>query len=146
VLLADPAAGVIGAAHAGWRGAVGGVLDAVVAAMVGLGAERSRIRAAIGPAIALRSYEVGPEFRERLLADHPNNARYFREGPRGRPHFDLESYCAARLAAVGVSEVEALGIDTCTRPQYFYSYRRATLAGEPDYGRQLSLIALPCGR
>jgi YfiH family protein len=142
VLLEDPAAGVVGAAHAGWKGALAGVLEATVDAMVRLGAGRSRICAAIGPCIARASYEVGPEFRDRFLAEHPVDARFFAEGSRGRPHFDLESYCAHRLAAAGVGQVHALGADTLADPQRFFSYRRATLAGEADYGRQLSAIAL----
>ena len=141
VLLEDEAAGVVGAAHAGWKGALGGVLEATVAAMERLGARRARIRAAIGPCIARASYEVGPEFRARILAAHPEDARFFAQSPGGRPRFDLEGYCADRLARSGVRAVRALGLDTRTDEPRFFSYRRATLAGEPDYGRQLSAIA-----
>jgi YfiH family protein len=143
VLLADEDAGVVGAAHAGWRGAVAGVCESVIAAMERLGARRARIAAAIGPAIAMRSYEVDQAFADRLTGDEPANERFLAGGPAGKPHFDLEAYVAARLAAVGLRTVEALGLDTYSQPERFYSYRRATHAGEPDYGRQLSLIGLP---
>jgi len=142
VLLADAQAGVIGAAHAGWKGAIAGVLEATVEAMVALGAEHRRIRAAIGPAIARRSYEVGPEFRDRFLALATANEAFFAEGRSGRFQFDLEGYCAARLAGAGVGHCRALGLDTFADPKRFFSYRRATHAGEADYGRQMSLIAL----
>ncbi len=142
VLLEDGAAGVIGAAHAGWKGALAGVLEATVAAMARLGARPWRIRAAIGPCIARESYEVGPEFRARVLAARPGDARFFAIGPGGRPHFDLEGYCATRLAEAGVGEVQALGLDTLADRARFFSFRRATLAREPAYGRQLSGIAL----
>lgn len=143
VLLADRKAGVAGAAHAGWRGAVGGVCESVVGAMERLGARRERIAAAIGPAIAARSYEVDQAFADRLAADDPANERFFCDGPAGKPHFDLEAYVAARLAAAGVRTVEALGLDTYGQPERFFSYRRATHRGEADYGRQISLIGLP---
>ena len=143
VLLADEDAGVVGAAHAGWRGAVAGVCESVIAAMERLGARRAHIAAAIGPAIAMRSYEVDQAFADRLTGDEPANERFLAGGPAGKPHFDLEAYVAARLAAVGLRTVEALGLDTYSQPERFYSYRRATHAGEPDYGRQLSLIGLP---
>ena len=143
ILLADAEARVVGAAHAGWRGALAGVAEAAVAAMETLGAKRERIAAAIGPCIAARNYEVDFAFAERLTADDPANERFFFEGPAGRPHFDLEAYVAARLAAAGVRQVEALGLDTYADAERFYSYRRATHRGEPDYGRQASLIGLP---
>ncbi len=143
VLLADEDAGVVGAAHAGWRGAVAGVCESVIAAMERLGARRARIAAAIGPAIAMRSYEVDQAFADRLTGDEPANERFLAGGPAGKPHFDLEAYVAAWLAAGGLRTVEALGLDTYSQPERFYSYRRATHAGEPDYGRQLSLIGLP---
>ncbi len=142
VLLADRAAGVIGAAHAGWKGALAGVLEATVAAMARLGADPARMVAAIGPAIGPASYEVGPEFRARFAAEDPGSLRHFGDGPAGRPHFDLPGYCAERLARAGVGRIDALGIDTCAEPSRFFSYRRATRAGEPDYGRQLSLVTL----
>ena len=143
VLLADAGAGVIGAAHAGWKGALGGVIEAVVAQMEKLGADRSRIAAAIGPAIARRSYEVDEAFYRRFAAADPANDRFFTAGRSGHHQFDLEGYVAARLAAAGIGRVEALGLDTYADEERFFSYRRATHRGEPDYGRQVSLIALP---
>lgn len=140
ILLADRAAGVIGAAHAGWRGAVAGVAEATVTAMERLGARRDRIAAAIGPCIARANYEVDHAFAERLGPDHE---RFFSDGPAGKPHFDLESFVVASLAAAGVTRIEALGLDTYAAPERFFSYRRATHGQEPDYGRQLSLIGLP---
>ena len=143
VLLADAQAGVVGAAHAGWRGALAGVTDATIAAMEALGARRERIAAAIGPCIARASYEVDPAFAQRFLVDDPANDRFFVDGPAGRPHFDLESYVLHRLAAAGLERIEALGHDTYARSDRYFSYRRATHRGEPGYGRQLSLIGLP---
>ncbi len=143
VLLADVEAGVIGAAHAGWRGAVGGVTDRTIAAMLALGARIERIAAAVGPCIAQRNYEVDHGFAERLLADDAANDRFFIDGPAGKPHFDLEAYVAARLAAAGVRTIETLGRDTYAEAELFYSYRRATHRAEPTYGRQLSAIGLP---
>ena len=142
VLLADREAGVVGAAHAGWRGALAGVTDQAVAAMVSLGARADRIAAAVGPCIARASYEVDQDFAERLLADDPGNERFVSEGPAGKPHFDLEAFVVARLAAAGVGRIEASGLDTYTLEQRFYSYRRATHRIEPAYGRQISLIGL----
>jgi YfiH family protein len=142
VLLADETAGVIGAAHAGWKGALAGITDAAIAAMEELGAVRSRIAAAIGPCIARASYEVDAAFEQRFLDADPENDRFFAEGPRGRPHFDLESYVLHRLAAAGLTRIEALGLDTYAAETRFYSYRRATHRSEPSYGRQLSLIGL----
>ena len=139
ILLADAEAGVIGAAHAGWRGAVAGVAASTVAAMEQLGARRDRIAAAVGPCIAQRYYAVDPEFVDRLGPDHD---RFFTDGPAGKPHFDLESFVVASLADAGVTRIEALGLDTYGAPDRFFSYRRATHSGEPDYGRQLSLIGL----
>lgn len=140
VLLADAEAGVIGAAHAGWRGALAGVTDAALAAMEQLGASRDTISAAVGPCIAQASYEVDEAFRARLLDDDPADSRFFRGN--GKPHFDLPGYIVHRLLAAGISQVEALHLDTYAEPDRFYSYRRATHQGEPDYGRQLSLIGL----
>jgi len=108
-----------------------------------LGARRERIHAAVGPCIGQPSYEVDEAFRARFLADDPDNARFFAESPAGRPHFDLEDYVVHRLVAAGIEEVEALNLDTYADPDRFFSYRRATHRGEPDYGRQLSAIALP---
>jgi YfiH family protein len=143
VLLADAAAGVVGAAHAGWRGAFGGVLEGVVAMMESLGADRGRIVAAIGPAVARRSYEVDEAFYRRFAEADPQNDRFFTPGRDSHHQFDLEGYVAARLAAAGIGRVEALGLDTYSDPDRFFSFRRATHRGEPDYGRQVSLIALP---
>ena len=145
VLLADVEAGVIGAAHAGWRGALSGVTDRTIAAMLSLGARIDRIAAAVGPCIAQRSYEVDDAFCTRFLADDAANDRFFADGPVGQPHFDLEAYCVARLAAAGVRNVAALGLDTYADEARFFSYRRATHRTEPDYGRQLSVIGLAVG-
>lgn len=143
VLLADAEAGVIGAAHAGWKGAHGGVIEATVAAMEGLGASRARIAAAIGPCIAQASYEVGADFREAFA---PAEQHFFAPGRPGHFQFDLESCVAARLAAEAVGRVELSGLDTYCDEARFYSYRRATHRGEASYGRQLSLIGLPDAR
>lgn len=142
VLLADVEAGVVGAAHAGWRGATAGVTDQAIAAMISLGASVERIAAAVGPCIAKASYEVDHGFAERLLAEDLDNERFFCEGPVGNPHFDLEAYVVARLAAAGVRRIEAMGLDTYQLDDRYYSYRRATHRIEPTYGRQLSLIGL----
>ena len=139
VLLADADAGVIGAAHAGWRGAVAGVGPATIAAMERLGARRDRIVAAVGPCIGRSNYEVDQAFAERLGEE---NQHFFIDGPAGKPHFDLESFVVASLASAGIGRVEALGLDTYADPARFFSYRRATHRGEPDYGRQISLIGL----
>ncbi|MEM9765117.1 MAG: peptidoglycan editing factor PgeF [Pseudomonadota bacterium] len=147
VLLADREAQVIGAAHAGWRGAFGGVLEAALDSMLGLGAARGRIVAVIGPTISQRAYEVGPEFVERLLDEDEENARFFaagRQHPEGdRAQFDLPSYALARLRAAGVAEARWTGHCTHGDPARFYSYRRSRQAGEPDYGRLVAAIALP---
>ena len=143
VLFADPEAGVIGACHAGWRGAKAGVTDATIAAMTALGAKQERIRAAVGPCIGPDSYEVGPEFVAGFIADDAANAQFFRPGRRGdRSQFDLPGYVAARLLAANLGSVENAGGDTCADEARFFSYRRATLRGERDYGRLLSAIAL----
>jgi len=140
VLLADSQAGVIGAAHAGWKGAHGGVIEATVSAMEELGARRERIAAAIGPCIAQASYEVGEGFRE---AFEPADWRHFTAGRPGHFQFDLEAFVAAQLARAGVGCVDPLGLDTYGDEARFYSFRRATHRGEAHYGRQLSLIGLP---
>jgi len=142
VLLADVEGGVIGAAHAGWRGATAGVTDQAIAAMTSLGARVERIAAVIGPSIAKSSYEVDHSFAERILAEEPDNWRFLGEGPGGNPHFDLEAYVVARLAAAGIRRIEATGLDTYRLEHRYYSYRRATHRNEPTYGRQLSLIGL----
>ncbi len=142
VLLADAQAGVVGAAHAGWRGALAGVTDAAIDLMERIGARRERIAAAVGPCIGVQSYEVDEAFHSRFVEADPDNARFFAGGGAGKPHFDLEAYVGARLRSAGVSKVEPLGLDTYGDARRFYSYRRATHLGEPDYGRQISLIGL----
>ncbi len=144
VLFADFRAGVIGAAHAGWRGAVGGVLDATLAEMEKLGAKRGRIAAAVGPCIGRLSYQVGAEFPAHFLAERDDNARFFMPDPAvvGKWRFDLPGYVVAKLKALGVGGAEALPHDTCADEQRFFSYRRTCLRGEPDYGRGLSAISL----
>jgi hypothetical protein len=143
VLLADAGAGVIGAAHSGWKGALGGVLEATLRAMEKLGADRARVAAAVGPTIARGSYEVDDGFLARFTAADPEHERFFTAGKPGRHQFDLEAFALSRLSASGVTRIEALGLDTYSDPDRFYSYRRTTHRGEPDYGRQISLIALP---
>ena len=143
VLFADTDAGVIGAAHAGWKGALTGVLAGTLTEMVGLGARPERVTAMIGPCIGASSYEVGFEFRDRFLANDPGNARHFQPADRpGHAMFDLAGYCAACLTALGVGEIVATGADTLIDEALWFSYRRATLRGEPDYGRCLSAICL----
>jgi polyphenol oxidase len=142
VLLADPEAGVVAAAHAGWKGALAGIVEATVAGMERRGAVRSRIAAAVGPCIARKSYEVDESFLGRFAAADPENERFFSPGRRGRHQFDLEGFVLSRLGAAGLARVEALGLDTYSDADLFYSYRRATHRGEPTYGRQISLIAL----
>jgi YfiH family protein len=143
VLFADVEAGVIGAAHAGWRGAFTGVLEETVAAMSRLGARPGHIRAAIGPCIAQASYEVGPEFHQRFLQADAGNTPLFRPSPRaGHYFFDLSGYVRRRLEALRLAQILAAGGDTAAEPERYFSYRRATLAGETDYGRLLSAVAL----
>ena len=143
VLFADPEARVIGAAHGGWRGALAGVMEATVAAMAALGARPERIRAGIGPCIAQPSYEVGPEFRGSFAAADPDNHRFFRMASReGHFLFDLPGYIAHRLTRLGLGAVERSPHDTAAEEDLFFSYRRACLRGEPDYGRGLAAIAL----
>jgi YfiH family protein len=143
VLLADSQAGVIGAAHAGWRGALGGVIETTVDAMEQLGAARSQIRAAIGPMIRRANYEVGPDLVARFTAQDPASNRFFAPAPRdGHALFDLGGYIAARLARAGIVHAEDLGLCTYADPGRFFSYRRATHRAEADYGRHLSAIAL----
>jgi YfiH family protein len=143
VLFADHRAAVVGAAHAGWRGALAGVTDSTIAAMERLGARRDGIHAAVGPCIGQPSYEVDNQFRDRFVAHDRDNIRFFVPGPAGKPHFDLEAYVVHRLVAAGLGEVEALNLDTYADPERFYSYRRSTHRGEADYGRQLAAIGIP---
>lgn len=143
VLFADPMAKIVGAAHAGWRGAVGGVLDATVDAMVRLGARLSSIRAAVGPCIGKDSYEVGPEFPAPFIAENPANRDFFRPAPRaGHFLFDLTGYVGRRLERLGLGAVERLERDTCAEANSFFSYRRSCLKREADFGRGLSAITL----
>lgn len=143
VLFADPEAGVVGACHAGWRGALSGILAATLLAMEGLGARRERTIAVLGPTIGPNAYEVGPEFVGEFLAPDAGNARFFRDSARaGHSMFDLPGYIGARLAAAGVGEVADLGLCTYSDEDDFFSYRRATHRGETDYGRLISAIAL----
>jgi len=143
ILLADPVAHVIGAAHAGWRGALAGVAEATVAAMERLGAERSRIRAALGPMIRQNNYEVGADLIARFAAEDETSDRFFHPAGRdGHAHFDLGGYIAARLARAGVRQVEDLGLCTYGEPTRFFSFRRSTHRAEPDYGRHVNAIAL----
>ncbi len=143
LLFADSEAGVIGAAHAGWRGALTGVIEATIAAMEDLGADRSRITAALGPTIRQPNYEVGPEFVERFLAADPANSRYFMSSKRaGHAMFDLTGYIAERVQRAGIEQFEDLGLCTYAEPDRFFSYRRTTRSGEPDYGRHINAIAL----
>ena len=143
VLMADPQAQVIGAAHAGWRGALSGVLEATVAAMERLGADRRRIVAALGPTISQANYEVGSELVAQFVAADSANARFFRAAERaGHAYFDLPGYITARLNAAAVGTVENVGRCTYAEPEQFYSYRRATHRRDPDYGRHVNAIVL----
>jgi YfiH family protein len=141
VLFADRAAGVVGAAHAGWRGAVLGVIEATVAAMCALGADAARIAAAVGPCIGKESYEVGADLRDAVLAVVPADAVFFATGRReGRWQFDLAGYCAERLRRAGVGDVVITGVDTLAEEARFFSHRRRTLAGGGPIGHQISMI------
>jgi YfiH family protein len=143
LLFADAEAGVVGAAHAGWRGALTGVIEATVAAMEELGAKRARITAALGPTIRQSNYEVGPEFVERFLAADPTNARFFAPSTReGHAMFDLTGYIAERVQRAGIDDFADLGLCTYAEPERFFSYRRMTRLGESDYGRHINAIAL----
>ena len=143
ILFADAKAHVIGAAHAGWKGALTGVLEATLAAMASLGAARKNIACALGPMIAQASYEVGPEFLARFLVAGAENARFFKpSGEAGHSLFDLPGFIADRLKAAGAGSFENLGLDTYSDPERFFSYRRATHLKEPDYGRLVAAIVL----
>jgi YfiH family protein len=143
ILFADMDAGVIGAAHAGWRGALAGVTDQTIAAMRTLGASPHRITAAIGPTIHQPNYEVGPEMMAQFVDADAGNARFFMPSRRdGHAMFDLPGYIAARLAAAGIVRIEDVGLCTYSDPERFYSFRRATHRGEADYGRHVNAIAL----
>jgi YfiH family protein len=143
ILFADRQARVIGAAHAGWKGAFTGVVGAVAAAMEGLGARRERIVAVLGPTISRAAYEVGPEFVARFLAADAGHQRFFAPAQKaGHAMFDLPAFIAATVAEAGIGSFHDLGLCTYAEPERFFSYRRTTHAGEPDYGRQVSAIAL----
>ena len=143
VLFADAEAGVIGSAHAGWKGAIGGVAESAVRAMETLGAKRARIRAAIGPCIGQSSYEVGPEFSARFIEDAPGNSAFFRPAPRPQhSYFDLPGYVASRLSASGLAAVDAMNMCTYEHGEQYFSFRRTTHRGEADYGRNVSAIML----
>jgi YfiH family protein len=143
ILFADAEAGVVGAAHAGWRGALSGVLEATLDAMEGLGARRARITAVLGPTISRAAYEVGPDLTDSFLAADPANARFFAPGARAdRRMFDLPAYIGARLEGAGIGAFRALGLCTYSDEERFFSFRRTTHRGEPDYGRLISAIAL----
>jgi YfiH family protein len=143
ILLADARAGVVGAAHAGWRGALAGIAEAALDAMEGLGAERCHIHAAIGPCIGPSAYEVGPDFEAEFLKHDPASARFFaRASAQARPTFDLPGYLSHRLREAGAAAVVAAGICNHTEHSEFFSYRRSQKRGEADYGRQISAIVL----
>jgi YfiH family protein len=142
ILFADQEAGIIGAAHAGWKGAVDGVIEAALGAMEALGARGARIRAAIGPCIHQKSYEVGPDFEALLLDRDASNARFFAPGPGGKAHFDLPGYCAMRLRVAGIEDIEVSPLDTYVNAALLFSHRRSVHASEPDYGRNCAVIAL----
>lgn len=142
VLFADPGMGVIGAAHAGWRGALGGVLEATVDAMEAIGARRDQIRAVIGPSISQRAYEVGPEFMDAFLAEDPSYDRFFAGGNGDRVHFDLPSFGLHRLRAAGIASADWTGHCTYSDAERFFSYRRSVHQREADYGRLMSAIRL----
>ncbi len=143
ILLADEQAGVIGAAHAGWRGARAGIIAALIGAMETLGADRKRLCAAIGPAISRKAYEVGSEFEATFLGENDENRRFFaRADASDRPHFDLPGYCLKRLETAGVGICDPLGLCTYENESLFFSYRRSVHRGEGDYGRQISAIVL----
>ena len=142
VLFADLVAQVIGVAHAGWRGARDGILEATIDAMEALGAARGRITAVIGPSISQSAYEIGPEMAGDFIGRDPACARFFADGPEGRPMFDLPGYGLYRLRLAGVGHAEWTRHCTYRDPERFYSYRRATHLGEADYGRLISAIRL----
>lgn len=142
VLFADAAAGVVGAAHAGWKGAIAGVTDATLDAMESLGASRANIAAAIGPCIGRASYEVDDGFVERFVTDDPANERFFAGGRSGHAMFDIAAYVAARLAAAGVGRIAIGGQDTYAEEADYFSYRRACHRSENSYGRQISVIGI----
>lgn len=142
VLFADPQAGVIGAAHAGWRGALDGVLEATLDAMEALGARRADTRAVIGPSISQGAYEVGPEFLDAFMGDDPDNARFFANGTGDRYHFDLQGFGLHRLRQAGIGQAEWTRHCTYSDQDRFFSYRRSVHSKDADYGRLISVIRL----
>lgn len=142
VLFADPSSRIVAAAHAGWKGAIGGILEATLEKMCKLGASKSRIVAAIGPCIGQASYEVGPEFVATFIDADPAYERFFVPGVDDRSQFDLKRFCAARLRLAGVGAIDVLPHDTCAMSDDFFSNRRRNIAGEADYGRNLSAIRI----
>jgi polyphenol oxidase len=143
VLFADPGAGVIGACHSGWRGAFDGILEGTLAAMEELGAQRARVIAVLGPTISRAAYEVGPEFVARFRERDPSSERFFSEAkPDGHAQFDLPGFIGARLAEAGIGRFVDLALCTYADEARFYSFRRTTHRGEPDYGRLIAAIAL----
>lgn len=144
ILFADKDAQIIGAAHAGWKGALLGVAEATLDEMEAIGARRNSIAAVLGPSIGFDSYEVSAEFPDAIVDDNPDAAIHFRPSLRAGHHmFDIGGYVESRLKAAGVDQIERIQVDTCANEDRFFSYRRSTLRGEPDYGRELSVIALP---
>lgn len=143
ILFADPEAGVIGAAHAGWKGAIGGVLEATLDAMTSLGAKPAQISCSVGPTISQANYEVGPEFQKQFVAEAPDNNIYFIPSARENHfQFDLSRFVADRLDRLGINSIDNINLCTYADATRFFSYRRTTHAGESDYGRQISSIAL----
>jgi hypothetical protein len=142
VLFADLKAGIVGAAHSGWKGSISGVTDNTILAMEALGADRANIACAIGPCIAQKSYEVDDGFFRRFTGEDAQNERFFASGKQGHWQFDIEGYVAARLANFGVMRVECLGQDTYSQPERFFSYRRSCHRAENGYGGQMSMIGL----
>ncbi|MGR3838895.1 MAG: peptidoglycan editing factor PgeF [Cognatishimia sp.] len=142
VLFSDPKAKVIGAAHAGWRGALAGVLEATIEAMVALGATRSDISATVGPTISQKAYEVGPEMLDEFIAEDPENTRFFAQGQGDRYQFDLPAYGVHRMRAAGIGDANWIRHCTYSDEERFFSYRRTTHAKEADYGRLISVIRL----
>jgi len=143
VLFADAEAGIVAAAHAGWRGALAGIVESTIAAMCEVGARAHRIRAAVGPCIGKGAYEVGPEFEQAFLVRDLASARYFVHGDAGsRPHFDLAGYVGHRLARAGIAATPMPAFCTFAGPEHFFSYRRSQARSESDYGRQISAIVL----
>lgn len=144
ILFADPEAGVVAAAHAGWKGAKAGIAESTIEAMESLGARPERITAAIGPAISQAAYEVSPEFKAAFLAEAPANERYFAQAGSGRPHFDLPAYVRDRILSKGVANIQDIGACTYKNESLLFSYRRSVHRFEADYGRQVSAILLQC--